>query len=340
MVEEYSIGNQSVEAGARRCVRLPVTIDLNGAEIAVYVHIVHGQEAGPVLTVLSTLHGSEFLSIEIMRRFLASLEPRTMRGTIVGVPVGNPVALAQGTRNTPDESDTPDLNRSFPGSQYTWITQQLASVISQHVLSRTDYLVDMHLGLWGASMSVVGYGTNFSEPRVNATSEELALSFGYPLVRKMKVVSHFPGPGSSCGYAGEILGVPNIVVEIGGAGFGDELEEFWISEVMAGLTSVARHVGILPGQPRSLDDPYVFDVAHRINPSVGGYLLPEVTADALTKPVVAGTVLGRVVSPYTFDELEVLTAPVDGRLFMVARPYPVRPGYWAFMIGSRSENGA
>jgi predicted deacylase len=153
----------------------------------------------------------------------------------------------------------------------------------------------------------------------------------------MHTVTRFPGPHSACGYAGEALGVPNIVVEIGGAGFGHDLEELWIDEVLTGLLNVTRHLEILPGSPRIAEDPYVFDSSCRVNPSVGGYLLPEVQPTALTKPVEQGTVLGRVVSPYTFEELEVLRAPVNGRLFMAARPYPVRPGDWAFIVGYRSS---
>jgi hypothetical protein len=187
-------------------------------------------------------------------------------------------------------------------------------------------------------MGTTGYGVDFSDPEVNRASRSLAHAFGYPLVREFDIVSHFPGPKSACGYAGEILGVPNMVIEIGGSGFGHELEERWIGEVTSGLCSVARHLEILPGQPDVHDDPYVYDLMTRVNPSVGGYLIPDIAPHMLTRPVTAGTQLGRVVSPYTFEELEILEAPVDGRLVMVARPYPVRPGDWAFGIGSQSQS--
>jgi predicted deacylase len=258
-----------------------------------------------------------------------------MVGSVTVVPVGNPVAFAQGTRNTPDESDAPDLNRCFPGV-HTWVTEQLAKAITRNVLQETDYLIDFHLGLWGATMGMVGYGGDFSDSRVRSSARDLALSFGYPLVREMNLVTKFPGPGSACGYAGEALGIPNMVVEIGGAGFGDELEELWIEQVLSGLRNVARFLGILPGEPVIAQEPYLINSSCRVNSSVGGYLLPDVKPDQLTMPVHKGKTLGRVVSPYTFEILEVLEAPVDGRLFMIPRAYPVRPGYWAFCIGYRS----
>ena len=45
-----------------------------------------------------------------------------------------------------------------------------------------------------------------------------------------------------------------------------------------------------------------------------------------------GQLLGRAVSPYPFEELEQLKAPVDGWLYLIARPYPVNPGDWAFGV--------
>lgn len=335
MAADLVFDGHAVSAGATAVVRMPVTTDLSGAELALYAHVVRGRRPGPVLTLFSTLHGGEFLSIEMVRRFIQSLNPEEMAGTVIGLPVGNPVALTDGTRNTRDESDSADLNRIFPG-QYNWLTDQLAKTITREILQKTDFLIDMHLGLWGATMGTTGYSVDFSDDEVNRASKNLAHAFGYPLIREFEMVSHFPGPKSACGYAGEILGIPNMVVEIGGSGFGHELEERWIGEVVDGFHNVARHLEILPGQPEVHDEPYVYDLMTRVNPSVGGYLIPDVVPDTLTETVTAGTQLGRVFSPYTFEELEVLEAPVDGRLVMVARPYPVRPGYWAFGIGSQS----
>ena len=54
--------------------------------------------------------------------------------------------------------------------------------------------------------------------------------------------------------------------------------------------------------------------------------------EALRKTVRRGTVLGEVISPYTFEVLERLLAPADGLLFYTARDYPVRPGDWAYGV--------
>jgi len=48
-----------------------------------------------------------------------------------------------------------------------------------------------------------------------------------------------------------------------------------------------------------------------------------------------GTVLGRTLSPYSFEELEVLRAPFDPSLTVLVRLQPCRinPGDFGYMIG-------
>jgi len=120
--------------GPAGMVRVPVVTDLDGSEISLYIHAVVGVEPGPVLAMHTALHGSEWQSAEITMRVLASLDPSRMSGAVLGLPIGNPIALASRNRNTRDESDSPDLNRAF-GGQETWLTDQLARAITTHLLS-------------------------------------------------------------------------------------------------------------------------------------------------------------------------------------------------------------
>jgi predicted deacylase len=331
------IGTRTFTPGTKEVVALPVTTDLDGSEIKVYVHVITGSEPGPCLALLSTLHGSEFLTIEMTRRLVEELDPSAMKGTVLAVPVGNPVALQMLTRNTPDESDAPDLNRVFPG-QFTWIAEQLAGVITESVLKNADYLIDFHMGLWGSVMGTVACGTDFDEAVV-AKSHELAYAFGYPSIQSSKLATSFPGPRSACGYAGAVLKIPNLIVEIGGAGFDKDLEESWLKMNLDGIRNVMIHTGILTGEMKMPTRYLVWEKRWRVNPTVGGYLLPQVLASELMREVKGGEVLGKVVSPYTFEVLEELTAPGDGIVFFAPRDYPVRPGYWTYgVIEAHDEN--
>lgn len=321
----------------KRLHRYPVTVDLHGGEIVLAVHEIIGIRDGPTLALLSTLHGGEWMSIEMTRRIVQRLDPFQLSGRVLAVPVGNPVAFTSLTRNTPDESDSADLNRVFPG-RFTWLTDLLAKTITEHVLRQCQYLIDMHLGLWASAFFTVAWPKDLPNPDQVRRAGVMAQAFGCPMVLH-RTVLQFPGPRSAIGYAGVHLGVVPMVAEIGGAGFAPDLEEHWIEMVVKGVFSAMRAIGMLPGEPIQLERYLHYNRHVRVNPSVAGYLVPEIGPDALTREVEPGAVAGRVISPYSFEELEVLRAPVKGAWALVSRPYPVRPGYWAFGVADLSEAG-
>jgi len=336
MTEQLTVGTQVFEPGSRGVVELPVTTDLDGNNIKVAVHVLAGAKPGPTLALLSTLHGGEWQSIEIIKRVVERLDPQEMSGNLLGLPVGNPVALGQLTRNTPDESDNADLNRVFPG-HYTWIAEQLASVIANEVFALADGMIDFHMGLWGASLTAVLYATDYPEAAVVESSRAMARAFGWPCIHEGHVMGVFPGPRSSIGYFGGVMGRPCIATEIGGAGFDRSLEETWLEANVKGTLNVMKHMGILEGEPEVPEKYLVFQKRHRVNPSKGGYLFPKIEPERLLTEVEEGELLGTVVSPYTFEEMERLESPVHGVLFYTARSYPVRPGDWAFGVIDLSD---
>jgi len=325
------VGGRKVAPGERRVVRVPVTTDLNGSDIAITIHALAGAEGGPTLALLCTLHGGEWLPIEFLRRLLAGVDPGEMRGNLLVVPVANPVAFAAGTRATPDISDCPDLNRAF-GNEFNWIASQLARTLVEEVLRQSDYMMDFHGGGFGRIMADTTVPVDVADKRVVSESLAMAKAFGYPIINPARVVQEFPGPRSSFGYAAAVLGVPNCGPEIGGAGFDEALEEKWTDENLVGTLNVMKHLGIIEGQPKLPPRYLLYLKRWRVNPNVGGYLHPVVKPAETNRPVKEGELLGRVISPYSYEEVEQLRAPGDGYLLYNCRSYPVRPGYWAFGV--------
>ncbi|MGH2713906.1 MAG: succinylglutamate desuccinylase/aspartoacylase family protein [Thermoleophilaceae bacterium] len=332
MATDFRFGGVDVRPGERAIARVPVTTRLDGSELAIPVHVVRGSKPGPSLTVVSALHGSEWFSIEIVRRVVATVPQEQLAGAVIGIPVANPIALEHFTRMTPDESDEPDLNRVWPGGT-TWVTEQIAAALSRDVLSRTDALIDIHTGPWGATLGAVGYGLDLPDRDVMKRSLELAVAFGYPAIRGLRVMGQFPGPRSIGGYAGAALGIPSIGPNLGGAGFAPEVEESWLDSNVRGIFNVLRQLRMLPGEPVLPARFFHFETrGHRLVPRRAGMLMPKLGPDALVTAVREGTLLAEVVSPFTFEVLESIVAPADGVIFGVARNYPVRPGDWAFFL--------
>jgi predicted deacylase len=307
-----------------------VTTRLDGSELRIPIHVVNGERDGPTLTLVSTQHGAEWYSIEIVRRVITEVVPSKLHGRVI--------ALEHFTRMTPDESDEPDLNRVWPGGT-TWITEQIAAALDKEVLASTDYLMDFHPGPWGTALATIGYGADLPDEKVRRESLEMAIAFGHPSVRALKMMGAFPGPRSIAGYAGSVRKIANIGPCLGGLGFGPHAEREWLDQQVRGVQNVLVHFGMLDGEPTGLPRKYFHfgSRGRRVVPSKGGYLRAGHGPEALMTEVAKGTVLGTVESPYTFERLEELTAPADGVLFGVARDYMVRPGDWAYFIAESKD---
>jgi hypothetical protein len=239
----------------------------------------------------------------------------------------------------PDESDSPDLNRIFPGP-LSWTSDQLVATITNQVLANADALLDFHMGSWGSTFRDILIGDDQPDPAVSDEAERLALAFGSPIIRRSNVVTGFPGPRSSIGYAGGVLGIPALGVEVGGPGFGPTLEQGWKADMIRGVRAVMGAMGMIDGAPDARPArQLIYRKSHRVNPSIGGYLRSLHGGESLGRAVRRGTLLGEVVSPYTFEVLEQLQSPVDGCLFYTARDYMVRPGDWAYGVADTEDPG-
>lgn len=336
---EALIADGSTPPGKRTVRSVPVLTDLDGSDIALVIHAVVGARPGPVLALHTALHGSEWLVVDTLRRLIEGLDPAQLSGAVLALPVANPVAFSTGTRNTMDESDSPDLNRSFGGEQ-TWIADQLGRAITAELYAYADAVMDFHCGIWGSTMGSVTCGRDFTDPTVSERAFALATAFGLEHVRRSDFITRFPGPKSGIGYAGQVLGIPGLISEVGGAGFDPDLEEHWAQTNLRGIRGVLQELGMLPGPPPRADRVLVYDTVTRVNPRTAGIIEPLFAPEDMMRVEVAkGTLLGRVWSPYTFEVVEELRAPVRGLVDMVCRDYPVRPGDWAYIMVDLDADG-
>ena len=326
----------NLEVGKRHIVSIPITTTLAGSALCLPVHVVRGQHEGPILVLLSAIHGDEWFGIEFLRRIVVEQNVEALRGTIIAVPVGNPPALELGERTVPDESGGADLNRVFPGGG-ALTTSMLASVIAREVLSQADAVLDFHMGDWGVTWASIAFPADLPDRELGERSRELAVKFGFPCIHRSRMISGHAGTGSAVGYASGVLGVPGAVISIGGPGFGESFESSWIEKGVSGIRNVLKHLNMINGEPAESRRRLFFERSWDLRPTVGGILAPAIGAERLLTTVEAGELLGRVVSPYTFEILEELRAPRGGYLYCLARRYPVQPGNFAFIAADLTD---
>ena len=333
---ELVVGGTRIEPGTKQVVRIRVTQDLDGGEVALYVHAIRGTRPGPTLALTTAQHGDEWFGPMMFRHLIATFDPAEIAGTILAVPVANPVAFGLGQRNTQHESDGPDMNRAWPGLN-TWHAETMTKVIAREVLAHADTLLDFHPSPWGSAMGQVVYGGDFPDESISERSHALALAFGWKNIGRGRLFQVFPGPRSIRAFAGREYGIPSLVVEIGGSGFSTELEREWVEENLRGVRNVMIHLGMVEGTVKQRERVLFYRRTVRVNPTIAGLLIPVHEPDTFNREVKAGEVLGRIVSPYTFETLEELTAPCNGYLVFMARTYPIRPGHWAFGVAVGEE---
>jgi len=295
--------------------RIPVTRLGNGHDVELVVHVIRGAKDGPKLALFGGIHGDEPLGTEAVRRVLKQIDPDQITGTIVAVPVANPYAFEAGKRVTP--SDGLNLNRIMPGDSEGSITEQLAARLAAILDDGCTHFIDYHSG---GNLACVDYSY------VHEAGAEMSRAYGCQIL-----YDHESYVGSATDYALN-RGIRAMVSELGG---GLHNTDYYLDKAVTGTLNVLRAIGMSAGEVKApREDQVVVTTLTVVRPRVGGLLQAEVGPDRLGEILPAGTVLGRVVDPYTFEELQVLTAPYDPTYLVLSRSpvTPVSPGDYGFMV--------
>lgn len=191
---------------------------------------------GPKVLVMAGNHGDEYEGQVLISRLIQELEPDSVRGQLILLPMANFPAAQAGLRTSP--LDDGNLNRSFPGAPMGPPTQVIAHYIESVLLAGADYLVDLHSG--GSSLlylpsALIADGRTEEE---GARLRALAAAFGLPntLVHEW----YEPGYFSSSGATRQ--GALSITTELGGAGM---ITPEILSLAEAGLRRLLGHMGVL-----------------------------------------------------------------------------------------------
>ncbi|MBV9545311.1 MAG: succinylglutamate desuccinylase/aspartoacylase family protein, partial [Chloroflexi bacterium] len=128
-------------------------------------------------------------------------------------------------------------------------------------------------------------------------------------------------------------GIPFFTAELGGGSF---LDAHYIEHGVRGIFNVMRQLKMLDGDVVRPPQQTIVTEMAVIRPRFGGVLYPEITLDRLGAEVRGGTLLGRVVSPYTFDTLEEIRSPFERGIMILLRGgiMRVNPGDYGYMVAN------
>lgn len=212
MPDNLSVGDVTVAPGEMAFGRLVPGKMAWSQELSIPLIVVNGAQDGPRLWISAVIHGPEATGTEVIRRVIREeLDPKKLRGSIICVPVANPLSFQAASYDTLE--DGYNLNRVFPGSLKGSITQRMAHVIYQEV-KRCDFIIDLHANAVPAmQFAIVAHAPDQS---VVDRSFEIGRNFGIT-TRLMKVSEEANWASMRSGTLLEVAardGIPGAIAEL------------------------------------------------------------------------------------------------------------------------------
>jgi len=225
----FEIAGASIAPGMRKTIEIPVSMLSDHTPVALSAHVIHGRNDGPTVFVSAGIHGDEVIGVEIVRRLLRSKNLKTLRGTLIVVPIVNTFGFLNHSRYLPDRRD---LNRCFPGSPNGSLGSRLAHIFLEEIVGRCSLGIDLH--------SAAINRMNLPQVRVSANNREtlrLAREFGAPVILTSALRD------GSLRQEAKKLGVDVLLFE---AGEGMRFDEMSVRAGVAGILRVLKDIKMLP----------------------------------------------------------------------------------------------
>lgn len=295
------------------------------SDLTLPILVVKGIRPGPTVMITAGVHGDEFEGMVAVPKVIHSLDPRTLAGTVVGLPVCSPLAFEAQSRESPSAVDGKNLAREFPGQRNGSTTQGLADglfSLVQRLLGHEDLLVDLHSG--GSRyryLPMVGY-RDIDNPSREA-SEEAARYFGSG---HLWLIHDEPGTLNS---ETSRLGIPTIGTESTGQS-GCKPKD--VDGYVKGIRNLLLYREMVAGEPPSRHSGPARRPTH-VDSSANGLFLSCVDVG---ESVDSGEALGEVLSPLG-KTLERLTAPHSGEVWALRVFGSIRAGDMVAWVASRDS---
>ncbi len=282
------------------------------------VIVIRGAQPGPVLACVAGLHGYEYPPILALYGLKDRIDPKTLSGTLLLVPIANvPSFAARSIYYTP--GDHKNLNRVFPGDRDGSIAQRIAYVLNEEVIGRADALLDLHGGDGNEALMPYTYWMIGSDASLNERSKQLALAFGLRHIIIDNTRGQVLAESKYLANTAILRGKPAITTETGALG---STAEDYVRMAENGITQVMRLLKMIPGPLEPVRDPVWIDKYEVLNAGATGLFTPLVK---MGETVTAGRKLG-FVSDYLGRRAEDILAPFEGIILYIIGTPPTSKG--------------
>jgi uncharacterized protein len=321
----FTVGTATAAPGQKvfGAIEVPAGID---AATRIDVAIVRGTKPGPVLALVSGAHGTEYASIVAVSKLVQMLDPATISGTVVLVPLVNVPSFEQKVVHV-NPVDGKSMNRFYPGKAEGTQTERASFLITREVVDKCDHLIDLHGGDLDEDLRPYSYWTKTGNAAQDAISKEMVLAFGLDHVIVSTDRPKDPQASRYLENTATVRGKPSITVEAGHAG---TVEPDDVSALVEGCLSVMRYLKMLPGAPTKVENPVWIDSVKTIASGETGLFYPLVRRGSY---VAQGTPVGYV-TDFVGRKIFEARAPAAGVVLYVCSVPSMKKGDTIANVGT------
>jgi predicted deacylase len=223
MPEKIEVGNVTAHRGElKKGIIKGIELNTNSS-IDIPVLVLNGALEGPTLLMVSTQHGIEIQGIEVIQKVIREkIDPKKLRGAIIGIPVENPLAYMH--YQYLSWIDNLDLGGGGSGSLLTAdkpngnTTERLAYALWKEAWSKADLAINIHCNT--RPDSLIYQGINVGNPKTKEALIKMAKAFGVTTIWSDTPLNE-DAPSTLGNLAGR-KGLPVILIEL--------IDGRWISE--------------------------------------------------------------------------------------------------------------
>lgn len=289
--------------------RIPATHLASGQQISVPVTVVNGHEPGPVLVVTGATHGTEITGTRALLRIIANIDPTQLRGTLIAVPVTNPLAFDRSSYGSPEDGIHMGEPNYWPARPNGSATQRIGAALRPFLDLATHY-IDLHNNREPAIPMSMEFVDSCSNAQVRLIQHEMAEAFGITPVKMQEpdddTARHVGAMEGHPAAATSARGVPGLMVEL------LDKENYRGEDVgILGVRNVMSYLGMIedpirPQEVRTLEGTFTF--RGTLVASKAGVIFPLDPPGTLLR---AGDPVAEVVD-MTGAVVETIEMPVDG----------------------------
>ncbi|ADJ14113.1 succinylglutamate desuccinylase/aspartoacylase family protein [Halalkalicoccus jeotgali] len=295
----------------------------SGIEIETTIHRYRGGRSGPKIYVQAAQHGREVNGVEVLRRLHDRLVSAELAGEVIAVPVADPLTFDRVSYTTPEALDSinANMNRAWPGSSDGTLHERMTAALWERA-READAVVDLHTGSPEMLTHVVFMAGDDG-------SRALAEAFGTDLLLAERAGEAANEEWSQRGFDGKLrvaatrAGIPTITPELAS---NKRIDESAVEAGLEGTLNVLRDRSVLSGAPEPRGERRLArNHLGRVTATDSGLFRAESTLE-VGREIEAGTYLGTLYDPTTYEVLQEARADRDGILYALTKEATVTAG--------------